>query len=1427
MTNSTDSHSIQELLEDSITKDLLEDPINLPCCGNAISRQSLIDHFDYSDEKNCPICRGDLDDFDPSTAPKAINLNYILDKLKNQSVIEIPKVVVEVPKFVAKLYPIQDPNYRTKIAKLEITSTELIFKTLIIPVIDLSGSMSGNPVKQAKYSLSRIVDLTFNNSTNLTSIVTYNDSHKIIEVDTNKFSRAFYLNTIDQMNSGGGTSFFSAFEGICNVIGKYKDQRDISNIVIIFLTDGEDSKVNMKGRITLVTQLKENILKQTDKPTTIHTVGFGSQHDYDFLNNLRTVCLEGCYKYANPSEDLDSLSNKINSIIDVIMNNNYIPIKLIDNLNIIHDYKDNSYFIDITKNIINSVKIKVDNVEAVIEVPIDLQPINQINIKNSWYNYLIDQVAQETLSLLTKQPSSQMEAAQQVDMNLLDNKLHIELLEKRCKAIMIRINNSEDTNNNLDRITKLLDMINNIKKNIKIDKLKLSDMTFEGKFATSNSKNNITVTSSQSNNYSNSPISPTSVMIQKSANKLEYIDKRSILYYDPNDGILNKIYHGKTQDTINDINKNIIDINSQNKIGSNLLIMAASVGRIDLVRYLLNQNKLDINYKNTLGYSALDYAIVAGFWITTKILIDNKAITSASSELLFTTCIHSNYFNTAKVLLDNKLACCTSSHLNYVLTQKQLNFVNSNNTGEVNIETAIIKGLYDKVTNSTIQKVSWKLFLPILQNLTDDHYKIIEYLISEKKLDPNEIIYTSSNNELVSPKVWPLFLACEKGITTLYNFLINHINLETINQRNEKGTTVLWIASCNKHIDIVSDLLNRGADPNICNLKGDSPLIACIQKGACVIVELLLEYGADINLNNINRDNCVLIACRNGQSTILDILLSKMNDETRQKYLYTYAEIDGFSPLLASTELDRVSCIKVLHKYGVNMETRSEDNNKILSGATALHLACHYNRIEALKCLVKLGSDLKAQTSTEGLTCLHIAIKQGHNNITRYLLNLPKDQGRECLKICDNQGKTPEYYAHSAGNEEILEEFFNDTLTNCLCDVINTSKINTDITKKCANKINQFGQSLTCYEYSDIMDINLGVEKFSTYALLTDNIDLINVVDDKIINNNLLTNNESISNNEINIQDSYVINKDYEFWKCLVSKKNSSDPIVTEQLERIKKIQSNVQNRILLDIKNINKLIMSRNEEQMDQNTKMNNGFSLSVSNDVLDKLRKSNIVSLLGFFEKIKDKKSLDYLMSEAKIFTINKIRNGCNLSVLHLIVLYLYSGHLEIYNQVNSALTNWNLKNIFCPFTECLYQAIKSLDIYEGEVYRAVNTSYNSNKYAIDNLITWNTFSTCSYIWNSANEQVMKKRGMIFVIKNRTGRLLAPYSKYGANAEVVFLPGTSFKVTNHYKSSIICLGQANIRGSTFKITENDYNKINVEQDAIIIELEEIEEIV
>lgn len=64
-------------------------------------------------------------------------------------------------------------------------------------------------------------------------------------------------------------------------------------------------------------------------------MGFGTNHDYDFLNSLRLIGTEeGAYRYADPNEDDDILSGKINGVLDVIAKSSCIPLKILPESNL-------------------------------------------------------------------------------------------------------------------------------------------------------------------------------------------------------------------------------------------------------------------------------------------------------------------------------------------------------------------------------------------------------------------------------------------------------------------------------------------------------------------------------------------------------------------------------------------------------------------------------------------------------------------------------------------------------------------------------------------------------------------------------------------------------------------------------------------------------------------------------------------------------------------------------------------------------------------------------------------------------------------------------------------------------------------------------------------------------------------------------------
>ncbi|KAG0647427.1 ankyrin repeat [Hyphodiscus hymeniophilus] len=62
------------------------------------------------------------------------------------------------------------------------------------------------------------------------------------------------------------------------------------------------------------------------------------------------------------------------------------------------------------------------------------------------------------------------------------------------------------------------------------------------------------------------------------------------------------------------------------------------------------------------------------------------------------------------------------------------------------------------------------------------------------------------------------------------------------NMTNEKGDSLIMLASYHGHVSLVKLLIQHGADPNTLNDRGQSPLAGAVFKGEA---EALLEGGAD------------------------------------------------------------------------------------------------------------------------------------------------------------------------------------------------------------------------------------------------------------------------------------------------------------------------------------------------------------------------------------------------------------------------------------------------------------------------------------------------------------------------------------------------------------------------------------------------------
>ena len=1350
-----------------ITLEYLETPITLPCCGKAVSKLPFLQHYEYN--KNCPMCRQDLSHHDVANIPVSVNLAYLVERA--QAPVPVPIIEAEEDSTLAiTIHKLPNRQFMSKtvIGQMQITNTnqKIMFKHLVLVVTDRSGSMSGNPLTNTKYSITRIIDATYKNKHLITQIITYDDSAQSYEVNTS-LPMVHYENIVKLMQTGGGTSFNAAFRRIEAICDQYKSDKSIGSISIVFLTDGEDSSVPANKRPELVATLKSNLDQINTVPYIVHSIGFGAGHDFGFLDKLKECgTTPGAYRYADPAENTDILSSKINSVLDVIVSSNNIPIKIVNSpLPIIAGGND-KYWVNLTGCDLSATHYMTLMIgeDDVVYIPATIVDAESDELWTQWYSYLIDEIAAELLALST-------------ESNLgLSKKIHYELLHQRSKAILIKL---DSQSSNATRLAKLLSVLESIKKGDKVDKLKLTDMKFEGKFETHVTSSGATpsIAYPKSITTSHSKKSHYDICDRKLAGRCKS-DKNEPEHYQV-------IARYRNYDACNWINSH--DIQDCH------LRTAASIGRVPLVRTMMERCD-----DTSPGNNALDLAIIYGYWKTCEVLFTYGRQPSVNGQKLLRTCIHYGHLKTASLLLEHNIAKVTDDMMDLASTSKAVEWCTMHSNTEIDIDQAILKGMTEIVQKKldTMGCISWKTCMYLVQQPTAEQIKIVDLLLSNGKVNPHEVF------EWDDDVAWPLFMASKNGLEKMVDILIDYQTETTINMQNKKGTTALWIACCNKQLDIAMKLLIHGADPNLANFKGDSPLIPAIQKGSQTIAKLLLESGIKLDLYNKNRDNPIIICCRVGQVKILEMCLEYLSPSDKAHMLVSCADIDGFNPLLAAAEQDRVECINVCLAHGADIEFRTADDNKILPGATALHIACFYGKLSAVQTLCELGANLCSQTTIHQYTPLHVAIKQGHKYVVAFLMT----RCRESCQIVDIEGRLPSHYASMVGNESIMEEFFTNKLAILMTEVMYS---NVEMENECVHVLTKYGMSLGCYD-NPIMDMEINQRDVFTTALLSKKNHLLK---------SLLTHNTQPSPLSV-------------FWaKYLKYDMFPANEETNDMLQRVANISSkNIQNKMLMNVVcSMPKMI----EYTSDVILQMTNGYKNAVNHEAITLVKKSqgNTHTILGFLEKLKNskifpdgKECLEYILWDAKIHMIEMIAHGeIVLQPTHLMAIYLYTSNLTIFQQVNATMAQWTTNDTWHPFVFCLYQAMTLVPVYQGDVYRMVDHVFDPTKYVIGSTFMSGEFGLTSTEWGPCGEMINRKKGIIFIIKSLSGRKLNSYSKFPMNAEVIFLPGTEFKVTDLYVGNIFALGQANIRKTSYRATENDLSKAQRSEICMMVELEEI----
>lgn len=1362
-----------------ITLELFEDPVSVPCCGKACSREALVQHLNIA--SRCPLCNHDLSGFDARSATKNVLLAGLVETLQNP--------INADHRWSACLIPIKDGESKAELC-LKLTDSKFnIRPSLFIAILDGSGSMSGKPMNQVRTALRHITELS-----------KINDNVKLVMIQYGSGAQEIIDHT--QYCNMGGTNFLGAFRALDDVLKRYvcsddlEQPNNVSMVDVAFLTDGEDTTGSGNERLL---QNLRTILRDRwgDNPLRVHAIGFGRNCDQKFLEDIRmTGSVEGIFRYAEPTDDGDALCQKLTGIFDLSSKTSSVPLTMTYNGHEeqirfpIRESGSGEYRQWVTMDekyslLINS---QIDNNRNVM---IEIKEPNDETFER-WLSYCIDQLANELL----------VDGQKTYEKNMRD--LVCSLYEKRLQAI-----SDQSTSETLDnRLDLLKEEVKGLRSGREVNKGRLNDLRFSSLFNERSyqvPKIEVVPESYASKRldvdaYNEQPLKRYSR--NHSGKQRNYLQKE-ILNHFSDKFLPYSLMEAINKSTIEDVTHKDID-------GNNALMLASYCGHSKVVINLLEKHEIDMDDKNFDDETAVTLAIKKqGYHHTLAVLLDSGAtITRQKSLQRFA--YENGYVRTAEVIsnygsgrvdVDRKM---TNDYIRFMLNKALGGSGNFDKERFLDVclskmMTREVKTLLSNGANLTLEMVIEHCFPKKADSPDTDQYLDLLKIVLDSNKELINAHHLNDGDTL-------LITACRKGSLPHVQYLLEQG--ADVDGVNEKGVTPLWVASFMRYPCIMDELRKAKANIHHKNYKGDSILYGPCCRGGLKIAQKLISWGVDPYSKNTNGDSLVLLACRNGQDEILRFLLDLVDED----FVNQKADIDGFNAIMASAEQDRDECILTLHEYGVDLNQKTDDDNEILGGATALHIASYYDRINALKMLLKKGANPYLQDKN-GSTSLHIAVIQGNLEIVKIL----RKYGN-LMSITDNAGNLPLSYCRE---RQDIKDILTDPMTDVLMRLVQDG-FTKEEEKMAIEYLSCFKSIPGCLSRSSVIDvIDSDGNTPLIHSVIRNKYDLASLFVDM-----------SSSSEYVRRKNLFGMDASTWAWVRMNPRMNrllNQEP-QKDITERIQKIRDGPSSHLIfLGKVGIINARGSGIHRRMDCNLNMkaSNESKLLLTYDGSD---------VLEYFENKEEFRTLldDGLIWSSKVFLINSIARGLEpLDVLQHLTLTLYTNNDLIAQRLNHEIIT--RRSMMDPklkeYAGVLYQALITLPPYEGEVFIG-STQVHRTNFKKGTKFSWDHFVSGSTLWKVALENCpsfdsKSKKGLIFLVKSKTGRLVSRQSQHPSDSEVIFMPGTKFEVTNWYHGNIIALGQANIRENTFGVKDIDKERLPLEDlmnsdKALIIEITE-----
>ena len=308
-----------------------------------------------------------------------------------------------------------------------------------------------------------------------------------------------------------------------------------------------------------------------------------------------------------------------------------------------------------------------------------------------------------------------------------------------------------------------------------------------------------------------------------------------------------------------------------------------------------------------------------------------------------------------------------------------------------------------------------KKMVQLVKNDKNLHY-IIMCTIKKKRIKSQDFEWTDTRR---------LEVACELGclskvnqycvnVTNKFNnaihLAVKNGNLEVMKILVEKRNANIQLEGLHEAVkynscDILKYLISQGAEINMLNYEGISPLCIASHNGNIESVKILLDNGADVETKDSFKRTPLHLSAQRGYWSIVKLLIEIGNAD-----IHAMAKNDE-TILHCVAAKNNIPMMEYLLRKGANID--EEDKQ----GKTALWIASSKGFDNTVDFLLENRAKVDVKGGPFKTTPLHVAALNGHFLVVRTLV----ENGNADINAINYKGKTVLFYGAISNNIEILE----------------------------------------------------------------------------------------------------------------------------------------------------------------------------------------------------------------------------------------------------------------------------------------------------------------------------------------------------------------------------------------------------------------------